>query len=464
MKKNTGGANFLNQLAEQGDRKVRYRVGKLFLNGVGVARDKTVAMLWIKRSADQGFAEAQCELGKLYLSKIKRSHHKSKYLSQPQRDKDYHDAYHWFELAAKQDHPEAFSGLFELEFEKLITCDEADWETCPYGKNMYEWATKGKNTKNKTALLDLGFCYELGIGITKNTDKAVEWYEKAAETGNKFGAFFLACIYASDESELKDYNKSWQWFQYAKKSGFLADDTLTNSLLLNRLSYFEQKSDPVSFANKVYPIPYHFQDAEKIEKELSVLFAPYKETLYLPPSAKCIYENILSIQETLTKLAQNEQILLHQFYDIKPKDLFPFYKRETGQHIKKEIVQTWFIIKNLFKEGYENISFFDHNAILDYAEDEEKRKEIVFILINIVEINIELEAITNSNIDLYNDLIHLQQNPNDTQVIKKIAGLFMTGSSTIPRSYSIAREWYSKIPDDPEAKANLAKIEEILNN
>ena len=170
MERSTGVANYLYQLAEQGDSKVQYRIGKLFLNGVGVAKDKAVAIQWIKRSAEQGYAEAQCELSKFYSSNIKRykAHHKLKNLSQTQRYRDYHDAYHWFKLAAKQDHPEAFSRLFELEFEKLIACDEADWKTCTYGKNMYKWASKGKKTNNKTALLDLGFCYELGIGITQN--------------------------------------------------------------------------------------------------------------------------------------------------------------------------------------------------------------------------------------------------------------------------------------------------------
>jgi len=84
------------------------------------------------------------------------------------------------------------------------------------------------------------------------------------------------------------------------------------------------------------------------------------------------------------------------------------------------------------------------------------------ILISIIEIKLDLEYLTNSFVEVYNDLMHLKENPEDSSIIKKMAELFMKGSRTISRSYILAKEWYAKIPDDPDAKRNLAIIDEYL--
>jgi len=485
MEGTTGGAVYLNRMAAQGDGKVQFRIGKLFLNGIGVAKDKTTAMKWINESAAQGYAAALCELGRLYShGETYYSYHKPVGVPQPQKDSDNQAARHWFELAAKQRHPEAYDGLFELEFEKLIAYDEADWKTCHCGKRMYKWASKGRETANKTSWVNIGICYELGIGITKNIVKAMEWYEKAAGAGSKFGAFYLACIYASGEYVMKDYDRAWQWHQYARELGLKSEDEQKNGLLTNRLLYYERKSDPAGFGKLAFLYPYHFRDAKKIETELTALFAPYigraqseeknsckasssKEKAYLPSSVKCIYDDILTIQQCQTELAQQNQMPPPLFNDLIKDDLIQFYKSWIILYIQVKIVRTWFYIKKMLPEEYKNLPFRDDNAILDddalmvHARSV-NNSLLKMMILNIVEIRIELEAVTNSILNIYNDLIHLQENPDDVRVIKKMADLFMKGSPTVPRSYLIAREWYSKIPDDEEARTNLAKIDKLL--
>jgi TPR repeat protein len=478
MEESTVGANFLKQIAEKGNSKVQFRTGKLYLNGVGVPKDKEAAIQWLEKSANQDNAAAQCELGKLFShSEQYKTYHKEKDASQAQKNKENAIAHQWFQKSVKQDYPEAFSGLLELELESLFGFDETEWSTCKNGKNMFDWASKGAESGNKYAIFYLGICYCLGIGTANDDDKGIEWLEKAAAAGNKYGAFYLASVYISEESAQVDYNKASQWYQKAKKLGY---DSENDSLLQNILRHFEKQNDMDCFEDAAFPISYHFHDTNEIENELSTLFTPYinrvqsndillengdenREVAYLPLSARDLYRALTEMQDLLIRLAEDMSIKPPQIYKFAIEDFFPYYKTENGKHIKKEIVQAWFFAKRYFPEQCENMPFLNDSEILDYAEVADNDSLTLF-LISIVETKIEIESCAISNVDIYKDLTHLKENPNDTKTIKKIADLFMNGSSTVPRSYSIARKWYAKLPNDVEAKINLAKIDNILKN
>jgi uncharacterized protein len=55
-------------LAVRGDPAAQFNLGLMYEKGQGVTRDTTRAALWYRKSADQGFAEAQNNLGRLYYS------------------------------------------------------------------------------------------------------------------------------------------------------------------------------------------------------------------------------------------------------------------------------------------------------------------------------------------------------------------------------------------------------------
>jgi TPR repeat protein len=70
----------------------------MYANGHGVAQDHAEALKWYRLAADQGYADAQYNLGVLY----KDGH------GEPQ---DYAEALKWFSLAANQGDPVAQNGL-----------------------------------------------------------------------------------------------------------------------------------------------------------------------------------------------------------------------------------------------------------------------------------------------------------------------------------------------------------------
>jgi TPR repeat protein len=54
------------QLADQGDARAQFGIGKMYYIGQGVQRDYAQADAWYQKAADQGFDYAQFDLGVAY--------------------------------------------------------------------------------------------------------------------------------------------------------------------------------------------------------------------------------------------------------------------------------------------------------------------------------------------------------------------------------------------------------------
>ena len=122
------------------------------------------AIVWLEKAAEQGHAEAQCQLGKCYA--------KGKGVN-----KDFQQAVEWFTKAAEQENVEAQYCLgicyakgkgVEEDLEKAVA-----W---------FKKAADQGHEKSKIGLLkvryQLGMFYVLGIGVEENIEKAVEQFKK----------------------------------------------------------------------------------------------------------------------------------------------------------------------------------------------------------------------------------------------------------------------------------------------
>jgi TPR repeat protein len=76
-------------LAEKGDPVAQVRLGDMYAEGKGVARDDVMAMTWFRRSANQGNAEAQYNAGASYAEGLGVA-------------KNDEEAAKWFKRAAEQ--------------------------------------------------------------------------------------------------------------------------------------------------------------------------------------------------------------------------------------------------------------------------------------------------------------------------------------------------------------------------
>lgn len=64
---------------------------------------------------------------------------------------------------------------------------------------------------------DLGLCYSLGNGVTKDSREAVKWYRKAAEQNSDKAQMLLALCYLKGDGVTKDDAEALKWFHIATK-------------------------------------------------------------------------------------------------------------------------------------------------------------------------------------------------------------------------------------------------------
>lgn len=127
-------------------------------------KNYTEAEKWYRKSAEQGYAPAQYELGAMY----------------------YYDA----EKGIKQDFSEAL-----------------------------KWFKKSAEQNNADAQLGLGHMYYSGEGVTENLSEALKWYRKSAEQGEKYAQYRLGQMYEYGEGIPQNYDKAIEWYQKASDQG-----------------------------------------------------------------------------------------------------------------------------------------------------------------------------------------------------------------------------------------------------
>ena len=145
--------------AKKGNPEAEYYLGKCFENAFGVPFDYEAAMSWFKKSAEQGFAAAQCEYGCRNWAKIGIT------------PEELDEIVHWLKLSADQEYPPA------------------------------QWT--------------LGLCYMIGHGVKKDIILGMELKEKSAENGYSYASKSLA-----EEAERKgDFEGALKWYIMASNQG-----------------------------------------------------------------------------------------------------------------------------------------------------------------------------------------------------------------------------------------------------
>jgi TPR repeat protein len=91
------GVKWYRKAAEQGYAEAQHNLGRMYFTGRGVDQDHAEAMRWFRQAADQENAAAQHNLGVMY----------TRGLGVPQ---DYFQAYSWFSLSAANGYKEAAKG------------------------------------------------------------------------------------------------------------------------------------------------------------------------------------------------------------------------------------------------------------------------------------------------------------------------------------------------------------------
>lgn len=81
---------------------------------------------------------------------------------------------------------------------------------------------------NAEAQYNLGYSYQVGVGVEQNQQKAVQWYSKSAEQGYNDGLYQMMMAYGNGNGVEQDFNKA---FFYALKCAENGDGTCMFNLI-----------------------------------------------------------------------------------------------------------------------------------------------------------------------------------------------------------------------------------------
>jgi TPR repeat protein len=173
--------------------------GMRHLGGNGVKKNPVEAVKWFRKSAEQGYSQAQYYMGVCYETG------KGVPLDAAQ-------SVAWYRKAADQGNPAAQVSLgFDYLFGKGIEKDVAA---------AFAWFTKAADQGNAHAEFYLGYCYMNGAGVKSNAIEAAKLYRLAADKGHAEAQWQLGNCYAYATGIKSDPKEATKWKRKAAKQGF----------------------------------------------------------------------------------------------------------------------------------------------------------------------------------------------------------------------------------------------------
>lgn len=210
--------------AEQGDAEAQFQLGRLY-NSYASWTDrkerKTEALKWFRKAAEQGHVEAQYWTGLYYR----------RGLEVVTKDKAESDV--WFSKAAEQGHTRAMMKLGRYREAAELGDPRAQFEL---GNQSIEkdpveamrWYLKAFNRADSLdgwastageAAYQIAKMYEEGKGVIQNDGTALSWLFSAAEKGDSEAPWDIARRYVKGLGVPKDTKVAAEWYVEAESRG-----------------------------------------------------------------------------------------------------------------------------------------------------------------------------------------------------------------------------------------------------
>ncbi|KAF9102204.1 hypothetical protein BGX27_011127 [Mortierella sp. AM989] len=222
--------------AGKGDTAAQTILGYLHLYGIGVLSDNTKAVEWLQMAANEGFAIAQSDLGRILLTGemgVPQDHSKALDLLEAaanQGDTDActllgqmnlageyveendEEAMRWFRKAAEGGSTQAQYRVGQMYY--------SGWGVEQNYTECRKFMIMATSQELPAAYLMLGYLYRFGRGVPQDDSEAVKWWLKAAEKGDKDGQYNVGFHYIQGSGvEKKNYYKGREWLQKASEQG-----------------------------------------------------------------------------------------------------------------------------------------------------------------------------------------------------------------------------------------------------
>ena len=227
--------SWIKKAAEEGRREWQCNLGNCYCYGLGVEKDIVVANHWYEKSAEQGSAQAQFNLG---LS----------YYKEEGVEKDYCKAMYWFGKSAEQGDADAQLHIGRC-LEETNACNveivaayrkSAEMgnpeamcflgEWYQYGekglpidaKLKFRWWRKAAEKGYYQAQYKIGDCYDWGRGIEEDKREAIKWFKRSASKDYIPAVYVLGLCYYYGNGIRKNKKEALKYFKRAAKYDYAA--------------------------------------------------------------------------------------------------------------------------------------------------------------------------------------------------------------------------------------------------
>lgn len=236
---------FLNLEKKSKDDTLWYRIGSMYLYGIGTEADEVQAEKYLSLAADYGNPHAAYQLAKLYIRQ-----ETDRLRKEPEEVPDYkkmEKAVAWLRAAADQENSFADYALGKLYGDGILTERDMDkaffhlhraatvgnvyaqyrlgrWYLTEEYKNIpqaVQYLTLAADQNNELAAYRLGKLYLAGEDIPKNTEHAIRYLERSALAGNQYAQYTLGKLYLIGKDMGQDKEKAYAYFRLAAEQGNL---------------------------------------------------------------------------------------------------------------------------------------------------------------------------------------------------------------------------------------------------
>ena len=184
--------------AAQGMLDARLNLGVMYLEGRGVEKNEKIAAQLIYSAAQEGYARAEYNLGVLY----------EQGRGMPQSESE---AFSWYLKAAERDSIPAQSRVGSM-YARGVGTPRDDAEAV-------RWLRKATNKKDKTAQHILGIMLAEGRGTAQDLQTAVALFTESANQGHPPSLLSLGYIYERGIGVPKNTGESYFWYRLASRYG-----------------------------------------------------------------------------------------------------------------------------------------------------------------------------------------------------------------------------------------------------
>lgn len=220
-----------------------YRIGCMYLHGIGTEADETKAEHYLTKASDYGNTHASYQLARLY---IRQESQKLSGESGTELDVEkIAKAVKWLEESAAQENPFADYAIGRLYREGILVA--ADMEKAVFhlkraadARNSYaqyqlgkiyleedtknipaaiQYLTLAAKQKNQFAAYRLGKLYLAGEELPKNTELALHYLKMAADTGNQYAQYALGKVYLIGKDVQQDKELAYDYFLKSAEQG-----------------------------------------------------------------------------------------------------------------------------------------------------------------------------------------------------------------------------------------------------